>query len=47
MVVLIDPQEMGQQYIEDCQICCRPINFFVSTGFDGDLSIQVSGENET
>ena len=47
IVVLIDPQDMGQQYIEDCQVCCKPINFSVSTGFDGDLLVYVSGENET
>jgi cysteine-rich CPXCG protein len=25
LTVLIDPSEAGQEYIEDCQICCRPI----------------------
>ena len=47
LVVLIDPQDMGQEYIEDCQVCCRPINFHVSTDFVGDVSVVVSGENET
>jgi transcription elongation factor Elf1 len=47
MVVLIDPQDRGQEYIEDCQVCCRPINFAVSTGFSGELSVCVSAENET
>ena len=23
--VLLDPSEAGQSYIEDCQVCCRPI----------------------
>lgn len=27
--VLIDSQEVGQQYIEDCQVCCKPIVFNV------------------
>ena len=25
--VLLDPQEAGQQYTEDCQVCCKPILF--------------------
>ena len=31
--VLLDPSEAGQSYIEDCQVCCRPIVFVMdSTG---------------
>jgi hypothetical protein len=29
--VLIDPTDMGEAYIEDCQVCCRAINFRVSS----------------
>ena len=25
LTVLIDPSDAGQEYIEDCQVCCRPI----------------------
>lgn len=46
MTVLIDNEELGQEYIEDCQLCCRPINFNVTTGFEGELSVIVSAENE-
>jgi hypothetical protein len=28
--VLLDPAEDGQSYIEDCQVCCRPIVFRLS-----------------
>ena len=44
--VLIDFQEIGQQYIEDCQVCCRPITFKVSSSPEGDLEVSVSSENE-
>lgn len=44
--VLIDPSVEEQSYIEDCQVCCRPINFDVSIGYDGDLLVHVSHENE-
>jgi len=45
--VLIDPESIGQQYIEDCQVCCRPILFSVATDAVGDLSVSVRDENET
>ena len=45
--VLIDVEEVGQQYIEDCQVCCRPITFIITTDFSGDLSVAVHAENET
>ena len=44
--VLIDSSIPEQQYIEDCQVCCRPINFDVLVGFDGELGVVVRGEDE-
>ena len=44
--VLLDAQEAGQQYIEDCQVCCSPITFVVSEDMDGELSVTVHGEND-
>jgi len=37
--VLIDHQEAGQQYIEDCQVCCQPIVFSISSGAEGCLHV--------
>lgn len=45
--VLIDPQDAGQDYIEDCQVCCRPIIFTVTADAMGHLSVSVRDENET
>lgn len=45
--VLIDREEAGQQYIEDCQVCCRPITFRVEIDIDGGLSVAVRDENES
>lgn len=45
--VLIDPEEAGQQYIEDCQVCCKPITFSVATGIEGQLSVSAHDENES
>ena len=45
--VLIDHEEAGQQYIEDCQVCCKPITFSVVEGMEGQLSVTVFDENES
>jgi hypothetical protein len=44
--VLIDSSELPAQYIEDCQVCCRPINFDVSQDYDGDVLVRVSSDDE-
>lgn len=44
--VLIDHQEAGHQYIEDCQVCCKPILFDVAVDSIGNLSVSVRDENE-
>ena len=44
--VLIDHQEAGHQYIEDCQVCCKPIMFNVAEDSEGNLSVSVRDENE-
>ncbi len=45
--VLIDISDQDQQYIEDCQVCCRPITFVITAGEDGDVSVTVRAENDT
>lgn len=37
----------GDQYIENCQVCCRPILFSVALDSVGDLTVTVRDENET
>ncbi|MFT7682433.1 MAG: hypothetical protein ACI935_001908 [Moritella dasanensis] len=44
--VLIDPADLGQQYIEDCQVCCKPINFFISESAGGELTVAVYSDDE-
>jgi len=34
--IQIDPSEDHQTYIEDCQVCCQPIEFRV-VAHDGEL----------
>lgn len=45
--ILIDQGEVGHQYIEDCQVCCRPITISISTDMNGDLLVSVHDENES
>ena len=44
--VMIDCSVPSQNYIEDCSVCCRPINFDVTVIQDDELRIVVAGENE-
>jgi hypothetical protein len=44
--IVIDDSVEQQQYIEDCQVCCRPINIGVTIGDEGDLSVTCWSENE-
>ncbi|WP_300434010.1 CPXCG motif-containing cysteine-rich protein [Christiangramia sp.] len=36
--VLLDPSVHRQTYIEDCEVCCRPIEFQVA--FEGNELIE-------
>ena len=48
--ILLEPVEADQDdathYIEDCQVCCRPIQIKVTTDFSGATCVDVSHENE-
>jgi len=46
IVVLVDPSVDYQEYIEDCQVCCRPIEMVASIDMDGDLNLEVRHEDE-
>jgi hypothetical protein len=44
--ILIDASIRSQQYIEDCQVCCRPITLRVEVDADGESQVHAAGENE-
>ncbi|MDZ4262406.1 MAG: CPXCG motif-containing cysteine-rich protein [Pseudomonadota bacterium] len=44
--VLIDCSVPQQRYIEDCQVCCQPINFDVSVDQKGDSTVLVTTDDE-
>ena len=44
--ILVDDSAGGQRYVEDCQVCCRPITITVDFDEDGDPSVTASAEND-
>lgn len=44
--LVLDGSAGEQAYIEDCQVCCRPISVHVSVDGDGEPRATLSGENE-
>ncbi|WPE18178.1 CPXCG motif-containing cysteine-rich protein [Candidatus Thioglobus autotrophicus] len=42
----IDCSEIEQSYIEDCSVCCRPINIHVSIDFSQQIYVLATHENE-
>ena len=44
--LLIDCSIPEQEYIEDCQVCCRPIQILASVDSEGIPSITTRSEDE-
>ena len=46
ITILVDNSLPEQSYVEDCQICCRPIGLDVTVDGDGDVAVSARAENE-
>jgi len=45
--IMVDESAGGsQQYMEDCQVCCRPWEVVVTAGADGELDVAVRAVGE-
>ena len=44
--ILVDGSLPEQEYVEDCQVCCRPIFLTVVVDVDGDALVTARNENE-
>jgi transposase-like protein len=44
--ILLDASAGDQQYIEDCQVCCRPIVLQVRVPAAGDCRVEARHEND-
>ena len=47
IVLFVDASAGEQQYIEDCQVCCRPIQIVVTLDEDGEPEVVARAENDT
>lgn len=47
LVIVLDLTAGDQQYIEDCQVCCRPMEIGLTVGPDGDIAdLAIKREDE-
>jgi len=46
IAILIDDSVAQQNYVEDCEVCCRPVVLDVSIDSDGDVIVHAGSENE-
>lgn len=44
--ILIDDSASGQDYYEDCSVCCRPIRVQVNVDFDGGCQLNILRDDE-
>jgi len=46
VTVLVDASVPEQRYIEDCEVCCRPMKIAVAVGPDGNAQVSASHEDQ-
>jgi len=44
--LLVDTSIEMQEYVEDCEVCCRPIDFFVEVDEQGLASVDARLQDE-
>jgi hypothetical protein len=44
--LLVDSSVEEQTYIEDCQVCCRPIVIHTAVDEDGDIFVELRSEDD-
>ncbi|WP_237057319.1 CPXCG motif-containing cysteine-rich protein [Microbulbifer sediminum] len=45
ITLLMDLSAGSQSYIEDCQVCCRPISISMAVEPDGTFSVSLRDED--
>ena len=46
ITIIVDESVPEQTYIEDCEVCCRPIVMHTTVDIDGDVTVDVRTDNE-
>ncbi|MBD3239369.1 MAG: CPXCG motif-containing cysteine-rich protein [Chitinivibrionales bacterium] len=44
--VLVEPDDIGGELVEDCRVCCRPISFSVRSDENGDPVLEPRREDD-
>ena len=44
--LLVDGSIEDQEYVEDCEVCCRPIDFIVLVNDDGEVKVDARLQDE-
>lgn len=47
ITLLVDTSAGAQRYIEDCQVCCRPIVVSMHVDEDGEAQVDVTSEDDS
>ena len=45
-ILLVDASIDDQEYVEDCEVCCRPIDFSVAIDEDNQVKVQARLQHE-
>ena len=45
--IIVDDSIERQHYIEDCWVCCRPIEIEVDVEPDGSINVHCRSENDS
>ena len=46
ITIIVDDSVPEQTYIEDCEVCCRPIVMHATVDIDGDVTVDVRTDSE-
>lgn len=46
ITVFVDDSAGDQRYVEDCQVCCRPIEIHVAVDDGGGVEVQARGQDD-
>ncbi len=45
-ILLVDGSVESQEYVEDCEVCCRPIDFVVDVDELDDVTVTAHSQDE-
>jgi hypothetical protein len=44
--LIIDCSVASQEYVEDCEVCCRPMTVVITIHGDGEIYVDLRQEDE-